>query len=194
MKRRIQVICLLLWLSLFAFVAPILAGQAHTPRDSEEAREFKTFIDRVQAYVKLQKDLDASLSTLKPTKDAAQIVEHQQALARKIVEARRDARQGDIFTRKVTERFRKIIRKAFHGPEGRLARRTIQDDTPFKVPVLNVNDVVPDDMPLTTMPPTLLGRLPELPPELVYRIVGHALTLQDVKARLIVDFIPNAIP
>jgi len=39
-----------------------------------------------------------------------------------------------------------------------------------------------------------LRRLPELPQELVYRIVGHDLTLQDTKARLIVDLIPNAIP
>jgi len=194
MKRRIRATRLLLWLSVFAFVSPGFAGQARVPRDSEEARDLKTFSDRVQAYVKMQKNLEASLSTLKPTKDAAQIVEHQHALARKIADARRDARQGDIFTHEVTEQFRKIIRKAFHGPEGRLARRTIQRETPVKATVLHINDVVPDDMPLTTMPPTLLGRLPELPRELVYRIVGHALTLQDAKARLIVDFIPNAIP
>ncbi len=194
MKRRIRVICLLLWLSLFAFVAPGFAGQARSPQDSEEARDFKTFADRVQAYVKMQRDLEASLPTLKPTKDAAQIVEHQQALARKIVEARRDARQGDIFTHEVSERFRKIIRKAFHGPEGRRARRTIQQDTPFKVPVLRVNDVFPENIPLTTTPPTLLLMLPELPPELTYRFVGRDLALKDTKSGLIVDLIPKAIP
>jgi hypothetical protein len=142
----------------------------------------------------MQKGLEALLPTLKPTKDAAQIVEHQHALAREIADARRDARQGDIFTHEVTERFRKIIRKAFQGPEGRLARRTIQQDTPFKVIALRVNDVYPDDIPLTTTPPTLLLKLPELPPELAYRFVGHDLTLKDVKASLIVDLIPNAIP
>jgi hypothetical protein len=194
MKRRIRVARLLLWLSLFAFVVPGFAGQAQTPRDSEEARDFKTFADRVQAYVKMQKNLEASLPTLKPTTDAAQIVEHQHALARKIAEARRDARQGDIFTHEVTEQFRKIVRRAFHGPEGRLARRTIQQDTPFKVIVLRVNDVFPDDIPLTTTPPTLLLQLPELPPELAYRFVGRDLALKDIKAGLIVDLIPNAIP
>ena len=194
MKRRIRVTRLLLWLSLFAFVAPGFAGQARVPRDSEEARDFKTFTDRVQAYVKMQKGLEASLPTLKPTKDAAQIVEHQHALARKIADARRNARQGDIFTHEVTERFRKIIRSAFHGPEGRLARRTIQQDTPFKVVVLRVNDVFPDNIPVTTTPPTLLLKLPELPPELAYRFVGRDLALKDVKAGLIVDLIPNAIP
>jgi hypothetical protein len=49
-------------------------------------------------------------------------------------------------------------------------------------------------MPLTTTPPTLLSKLPQLPPELAYRIVGRDLTLKDTKAGLIVDLIPNAIP
>ena len=80
------------------------------------------------------------------------------------------------------------------GPEGKLARRTIQRETPVKAAVLRINDVVPDDMPLTTTPPTLLRRLPELPPELAYRFVGRDLALKDVKASLIVDLIPNAIP
>ncbi len=193
MKQRIRVTSLLLWLCLFAFVTPGITGQVRVPKDSEELRDLKTFADRVQAYVKMQKNLEASLSTLKPTKDAGQIVEHQNALARKIVDARRDARQGDIFTHEVTERFRKIIHRAFDGPEGRHVRRTIQPDTPSKVIVLGVNDVFPEGVPVTTMPPTLLRKLPELPQELAYRIVGHDLTLIDTKARLIVDLIPNAI-
>jgi len=195
MKRRTRVTRLFLWLSLFAVVALGFTDQARTPQGNEEARDFKIFTDRVQAYVKMQKGLEASLATLKPTNDAAQIVEHQHALARKIADARRDARQGDIFTHEVTERFRKIIRRAFQGPEGRLARRTIRQDDPSKVIVrLHVNDVFPEDIPLTTTPPTLLLKLPELPPELAYRFVGHDLTLIDIKARLIVDLIPNAIP
>jgi hypothetical protein len=195
MKRRFQVTRLLLWLSLFAFVAPGFTGQSRAPRDSEEARDFKIFTDRVQAYVQMQKNLEASLSILKPTKDVAQIVEHQHALAGKIADARRSARQGDIFTHEATERFRKIIRSEFHGPEGRLARQTIRQDDPSKViKRLHVNDVFPEGVPLTTTPPTLLLKLPELPQELAYRFVGHDLTLIDIKARLIVDLIPNAIP
>ena len=95
----------------------------------------------------------------------------------------------------MTERFRKIIRREFHGPEGRLARQTIRPDDPSKVIVrLHVNDVFPEGIPLTTTPPTLLLKLPELPQELAYRFVGRDLTLKDTKARLIVDLIPNAIP
>ena len=195
MKHRIQVSCLLMGFSLLAFVVPGFTVQSQAPQDKKEVRDFKIFTDRVQAYVKMQKNLEASLPTLKPTKDAAKIVEHQHALAGKIAEARRNARQGDIFTHEVTERFRKIIRGEFQGPEGRLARRTIRQDYPSKVITrLHVNDVFPEGIPLTTTPPTLLLKLPELPQELAYRFVGRDLTLIDTKARLIVDLIPNAIP
>jgi hypothetical protein len=195
MKRQIGVTSLLLWLSVSAMVVPPgFGGQAKTPGDSEEARDFKTFADHVEAYVKMQKGLEASLPALKLTEDPAQIVEHQQALARKIIEARHDARQGDIFTHEVAERFRIIIRREFHGPEGRRARQTIEQDTPFKVVPLHVNDVFPDDIPLTTTPPTLLLKLPELPPELAYRFVGRDLALKDIKAGLVVDLISKAIP
>lgn len=194
MKRRIRITCLLLLLSVFAFVAPSIVGHGQPQQDNEEARDLKTFADGVQAYVKMQKNLEASLPTLKTTKDPAQIVDHQHALAGKIAEARRDARQGDIFTHEVTERFRKIIHKSFQGSEGRLARRTIQQDTPFKIVPMHVNDVFPDDVPLTTTPPTLMLKLPKLPPELTYRFVGRDLVLKDIKAGLVVDLIPKAIP
>jgi hypothetical protein len=195
MKHRIRVTRLFLWLSFSAFIAPCFAEQARTTRISEEARDFKIFTDRVQEYIKMQKNLEASLPTLKPTKDAAQIFEYQHALAGKIADARRNAHQGDIFTHEVIERFRKIIRSAFQGPEGRLARRTIRQDDPSKVVArLHMNDVFPEGIPLTTMPPTLLLKLPKLPEELAYRFVGHDLTLVAVKARLIVDLVPDAIP
>ena len=193
MKRRIRVIRLLLWLSLFTFVAPGFTERAPTSQVNEEARDFKIFTDRVQEYVRMQKDLKASLPALNPTNDAARIIEHQHALTRKIADARRDARQGDIFTPEVAERFRKIIDRTFREPEGRLVRETIRPDSSSKVVVLHVNDVCPEDIPLTTTPPTLLRMLPKLPPELAYRIVGHDLTLQDTEARLIVDLIPNII-
>ena len=62
MKRRIWVTRLLQWFSLFVFVAPGFAGQAPVPQPSaEEARVFKIFTARVQQYVKLQKNVEASL-------------------------------------------------------------------------------------------------------------------------------------
>ena len=195
MKRRIQVTHHLLWLSLLVFVVPGFAShRRQPPQDSEAARDFKPFLDRVKAYVKMQKKLEASLPALKSTKDPAQILERQHALATEIIAARRDALQGDIFTHEAAERFRKIIHKSFEGPEGHLARRTMQQDTPFKVVTMHVNDAFPENIPLTTTPPTLMLKLPELPPELAYRFVGHDLVLKDIKAELVVDLIPNALP
>ena len=184
------------WLLLFAFMAAGFAGQAQGPPPSpEEARVFKIFTARVQQYVKLQKDVEASLPVLRPTNEAARIDEHQHALARKIAQARSSARQGDIFTEEVTRQFRRIIRAEFQGPDAQLARKTIRPDDPSKVVVrLHVNDIYPENVPLTTTPPTLLNKLPQLPQELAYRIVGRDLMLKDTKAGLIVDLIPNAIP
>jgi hypothetical protein len=177
------------------FIAPGFTGQSRAQRASGETRDFKIFAGRVQAYIQMQKNLEASLSALKPTKDVAQIVEHQRALAGKIADARHDAHRGDIFTHDVAERFRKIIRREFRGPEGRIARQTIRRDNPSEASVrLHVNDVFPEGMSVTTTPPTLLFKLPELPQDLAYRFVGRDLTLIDIKARLIVDLIPNVIP
>jgi len=183
-------------LLLLAFVAPGSAGQAPAPQASDEqARVFKIFAARVGQYVKLQKDVEASLPALKPTNDVARISEHQHSLARKIAQARRGARRGDIFTHGVTREFRRIIREEFLGPDAQLARKTIRQDEPSKATIrLHVNDVYPQDLPLTTTPPTLLSKLPQLPQDLAYRIIGRDLTLKDTKAGLIVDLIPNAIP
>src|ERR1700739_1076390 len=60
-----------------------------SPKDqAKDAAEFQEFLDRVQAYVALHKSLNSSLPALKPTALPAMITIHQQALARKIREAR----------------------------------------------------------------------------------------------------------
>ena len=59
---------------------------------------------------------------------------------------------------------------------------------------LAVNGAFPAHLPTTTVPPTLLLRLPRLPDKLAYRIIGHDFVLQDTEARLVVDFIPGALP
>ena len=108
--------------------------------------------------------------------------------------ARPRARRGDIFTFDVANVFREGIRDAFLGSEGRHMRRTIREDDFVRETTLHVNDIYPDDIPMTTMPPTLLRLLPPLPEPLAYRIIGDALVLQDVNTNAIVDFIPDAIP
>jgi hypothetical protein len=120
--------------------------------------------------------------------------QHVRAYLRLDAAARADSRQGDIFKRDVVDDFRKIIRKAFKGKDGRNMRRTIRESDAVRPTILRVNDIYPEDIPLTTMPPTLLRQLPTLPAELAYRLIGGALVLQELKTNMIVDFIPEAIP
>jgi hypothetical protein len=117
-----------------------------------------------------------------------------QDYVRRDASARGAARQGGIFTPDVTDDFEAIIKKAFSGKEGRNMRRTIRESDFITPIVLRVNDVYPEGIAMTTMPPTLLARLPVLPKELVYRIIGGALVLLDIRSNVIVDFIPDAIP
>ena len=59
---------------------------------------------------------------------------------------------------------------------------------------VDINTVYPTTIPLETFPPVLLRKLPDLPPELEYRIVNKSLILRDVKANLIVDILRGVVP
>ena len=59
---------------------------------------------------------------------------------------------------------------------------------------LQVNQSFPENVPLQSMPPTLLMNLPGLPKGLEYRLLGRELVLRDVDANLVVDYVANALP
>jgi hypothetical protein len=179
---------------LFALVGalriPMAAGPPAVPPASPEPPAFREFTQRAQEYVKLQK----AVPRLRMTKKREEIVERRRALAQKIRETRFDAQPGDIFTPAASEEFRRVLRSIFQGPSGRDVRRTIRQGEPVPDRHLTVNSDYPEHLPVTTVPPTLLLRLPRLPPELAYRIIGHDFVLQDMEARVIVDFISGALP
>jgi hypothetical protein len=152
------------------------------------------FGERVNAYVRLRKDTEDSFTALTSSRDSAEIASHKIELAGMIVSARTSARQGDIFTPKLAAKFREIIRKSLQGPGTQDVRRTVEDKDPENIITVRVNMVYPEDNPLQTTPPTLLGRLPELPMDMGFRFIGRTFVLLDNKTRLIVDFIPDAIP
>ncbi len=200
MKRRLRHAsqAILLATVLLLARAPIARGQnASPPSPKEEAKnsaEFKEFLYRVQAYVTLHKKVASSLPALKPTALPEMINAHQQALAREIREARPQAKSGDIFSEKSRAAFRRAVRDEFRGPQGRLARKTIQQGEPLKEVHVRVNGTYPDGVPFTTVPPTLLLRFPKLPDEVAYRIVDRDLILLDVEANLVIDSIHEIFP
>jgi len=195
-KKGIAFQSLLLAVFLVAGWVPASQGQGGVSdkEQGEDASRFKEFLDRVQGYAQLHKSAEATLPSLKSTDLPEMIAAHEQALARKIREARPNAQPGDIFTDKAREAFRPAVREAFQGSRGRHARATIRQGEPLKELNLRVNQVYPKGVPFTTVPPTLLLKLPKLPDEVGYRIVGRDLVLIDTKANLIVDFIPEVIP
>lgn len=169
---------------------PLAGGLPADPPAIPESPAFREFTERAQAYVKLQK----AVPRLRVTKKPEEIVQRRHALAQKIRESRPNAQPGDIFTPAATVEFRSVIRSVFQGPAGRYVRRTVRQGEPVPERHLTVNSDYPEHLPVTTVPPTLLLRLPQLPPELAYRIIGHYFVLQDIEARVIVDFIPEAVP
>jgi hypothetical protein len=177
---------------LFVLVGslPAAAGPPQAPPASPESPAFREFTEGVQQYLKLQK----AMPRLRTTKQRKEIVERRRALAQKIRETRSNAKPGDIFTPEASEEFRRVIRSAFQGPNAPNVRKTIRQGEPVRGWHLSVNGDYPEHLPLTTVPPTLLLRLPQLPPEVAYRIIGHDFVLEDTEARLIVDFIPGALP
>ena len=151
---------------------------------------FHDFTERVQQYVKLQK----GMPRLRSTKKREEIVERRRALEEKIREARANAKPGDFFTPEAGAEFQRVIRSTFQGPNAGNVRKTIRQGEPLKGWHLSVNGDYPEHLPMTTVPPTLLLRLPQLPSEVAYRIIGHDFVLEDKEARLILDFIVGAVP
>lgn len=182
----------LLAASLGAVFAVGSRGSVQSPRENRDALLVADFETRIAEYVQLHKKEAAQLPPLKPTDSPARINDYQTELAQKIRDARRGAREGDIFTPPIAAEFRRLIGIAMQGRDSALIRTSLRRGEPVRIPVA-VNGVYPSTVPLQTTPPSLLLNLPNLPPEMDYRVVGRDLVLRDATANLIVDFIPRAI-
>jgi hypothetical protein len=201
-----QLSCGLMLLSSIVMVGACSSEGAHANRASEPAAQSaarKTnpdaellvdFKKRIDDYMALHKKLEKEAPPLKETKDPAKIKASQDVLAMKIREARKDARQGDIFTPEIRQLFRRLMYPEIKGPEGRATKAAISEEShEVKSVPLKVNADYPEKAPLTTVPPNILAALPRLPEDLEYRFVSRNMILLDTHANLIVDFIPNAI-
>jgi hypothetical protein len=196
-KRRVSYRRFALLVALSLAAAGVLEGQdaASNKEQTDDAAGFKEFTSHVEEYVKLRKTIEKKLPAMKSKEELPEMIAaHEQALARKIREARPHAQPGDIFTRATREAFRHAIRSVFQDPHTSTARATIRQRDTVKEVHLQVNGIYPDAVAETTFPPTLLQKLPTLPDELAYRIVGRDLVLADTKANLVVDLLREALP
>jgi hypothetical protein len=173
------------------------AGEAKTSTDpsvNPDAASMADFKARVDKYVALHDQLAKGAAALKETSDPAKISAAKAALAAKIQAARPHAKQGDIFTPDIRNKFRRLLAPELKGEDGRDAKAIMKDDAPAPGTVpFKVNAKYPESQPLPTVPANVLLNLPTMPEPLEYRIVGKHLILLDAASDLIVDYIPNAI-
>lgn len=175
---------------------PAAAPRAQAPADQPvnlDARALAGFMERVNEYVALHQKLEDSLPHLSKESTPQEIDKHQRSLGKMIQEARRGAKQGDLFTPESQAVIKQLLARVFGGPDGPALKASIMDENPG-LSTLKVNDRYPDTVPLSTIPPQVLQGLPKLPEEMEFRFVGNSLILMDVHAHIIVDFIPNAFP
>ena len=161
-------------------------------RANPGAARLEGFDERVKMYLEARGRADAKVPELKETADPAKIAEREKALGDAIRAERPNAKTGDVFTEPIAAEFRQIINADFKS-RPRPDRVAVLEEVPVSKPPA-VNTLYPTDMPLATVPPALLLALPTIPDVLEYRFLGTHLILRDVKANLIVDVIPGAIP
>jgi hypothetical protein len=164
---------------------------AEAPKPIEDPR-FKDFFDHVRAYMKIHEAADAKVPSLRETKDPKEVSAREKALADEIRVQRAGARQGDVFSPSAAEQIGIVVAEDFKARPMK-DQKAILVEVPVKVPPA-INTDYPTTLPLATVPPALLLKLPTLPEELEYRFLGRHLILRDIKANLIVDFIPDVVP
>src|SRR5512133_75085 len=142
--------------------AGVLAGQttAPTKEQADDAASFRQFTGAVAEYLKLHKTVEKQLPALKNKEELPEMIAaHQQALARKIREARPHAKAGDVFASDTREAFRHAIRGVFQDSHNATARTAVRQRKTGTEVRLQVNGIYPDAIAETSFPPTLLQQL-----------------------------------
>jgi hypothetical protein len=176
-----------------AVFGPAVARVVSTSSSDASSSQRQTFLERVEAYVALHRQLEGPLPPEVVTDDVKVLFVPREALAAAMRKARARARQGEIFSPAVARDFRIIVATTVetNGIDDLLS--IVEDENSVNIPA-RVNGDYPAGRSVSAMPPCLLAEFPPLPNELQYRFVGRDLVLWDVHAGLIVDFVPDAIP
>jgi hypothetical protein len=152
----------------------------------------KVFLDRIQEYVTYHNNVEKMVPPLKQTADPEEIAKREAALGAALIKQRPSAKEGDFFVKEYQPHLIKIIKEDF-------TKRPVEDRKALvtelpKGLTIGVNMMYPTTLPLATFPANLLKKLPELPKELEYRIVGRHLILRDTTGNVIVDIVRDVFP
>jgi hypothetical protein len=176
----------------------VVAGAFATRSDSGQSAPERLvlrdeFARRVDAYVALHRQLEQLLPPEIVTRDLDALFAPRRAMNREMRMARREARQGDIFTPALEDYFRTVIAETLRRERIVDLLATIEDQNTVHVRA-KVNGDYPAGRSVPAMLPCLLESLPPLPREVRYSFVGPDLILWDLHAGLIVDYVRQAVP
>jgi hypothetical protein len=182
---------------------------APTANVEMDAKVLAKFQHEIEEYRELHQELVHRIPTVSLSSSAEEIRAHRDKMTKGIQAERRSAKQGEILKPTVEAAFRRIIAGELAGPEHAQVVKEMKQGNPTVENVPNqadptlehtetvrvaVNAAYNDDAPFSSMPPTLLLKLPPLPAEVRYQFVGRDLILRDTEANVILDFIKDAIP
>ena len=182
--------CSLRQLALALFGASSLLA-CGTPAVEPPASDIEQFVERTRAYVVLRERAVAGQPAFEETASPGQIRVREQNLASAIRSERAGAKGGDVFGAARVS-IAGIVARDWKQRPAKERAALANENQPAPVPA--VNQPYPERLPLATFPPSLLGALPELPPELEYRFAGPHLVLRDSEANLVVDVAPDVMP
>lgn len=177
-------------LSIFTIFAGIGYGQNALVEDNKAL--LARFESGLNDYVKDRNRVEKGLPKLPTKATPEQIEAHQTALLKKMQVERAGVKRGSIFTPEASILIKKVVANEFKDPK-MLKVKASAIDAAAGVPLV-VNAEYPETKEVVEMPPSLLLALPQLPKELRFRFAGRALLLMDRSNRMIIDYLPNALP
>jgi hypothetical protein len=198
MWKRVAVLCAVVasGIACARQKSTVVPPESHPAAAQPAVQEFKEAVARLQ---QIHEKAERTVPALDRTATAQQIADRRRALRKAVEQLRPGVKQGVVFTPAVQQYFLQVIRSEVKGRSGAPTRELTQDGNPSRegnnkaIPLL-VGAEYPENQPLSTVPPTVLLRLPRLPDIFDYRFVGRSLVLRDVDANVILDYIKNAIP
>ena len=174
--------------------------------DAETLRKFQ---HEVEEYVELRQAALKQIPPIRAGSTPAQIEAHQKALTGAIIAYRKGAKRGEIFKSEVEAAIRRTLYREFTGAQGPELLKGIKQGNPrvegnptprdpskeVMPPItITVNALYPESAAYSSIPPSLLLKLPLLPEQVRYRFIGRTLILRDTEANVILDYIPDVVP
>ena len=183
-----------------------IAPPQTTEMDAETLRKFQ---HEVEEYVELRQSALKQIPPIRAGSTPAEIEAHQKALTGAIIAYRKGAKRGEVFKPEVEAAIRRTLHREFASSQGPELLKGIKQGNPrvegnptprdpskeVMPPItINVNALYPDSAAYSSIPPSLLLKLPLLPEQVRYRFIGRTLILRDTEANVILDYIPDVVP